>query len=470
MDLTAVALLFGALLLGALAGWWQGRQSGVATGTAALVARSAEAAQLRTALEYEHRAGEDKLALLDEARERFEQAFAALSADALERSSRRFLDLAGETLQRAGQQASGELDQRRLAVQHLVAPLQVTLGKVERQLQDLETTRAGAYSAVLEQVSESRAAARALQAETASLVAALRRPAARGTWGELGLRRVVELAGMVERCDFEVQPTLAGAAGGGGAGDTGGDAVVRPDMVVHLAGGKQVVVDSKVPLDAFLDAAATSDERVREDRLRAHAKALRGHVDALAAKAYWQRLPVAPEFVVLFVPQESFLAAALEADPGLLDHAAGRHVVLASPTTMIALLRTVAYAWTQASLADNAKAVYDAGRELYTRLSTLGEHVDKVGRSLGSAVVAYNRAVGSLENRVLVTARQFADVGLVDEPLVAPLPVEVAARPLTAHELTAPLAPCDDGPTASPRSSADGGRQGTLSVARAPAG
>ncbi len=427
MDLVPAWLVVLVLVAGALVGWWQGRASGAARAASALSVRTAEVAQLRTALEYERRSGEDKLAVLDEGRERFEQVFAALSADALERSTRRFLDLAGETLLRAGQHASGELDERRVAVEHLVEPMQATLGRVEQQLRELETARAGAYSAVLEQVTESRAAAKALQVETASLVSALRRPAARGTWGELGLRRVVEVAGMVERCDFEVQPTLVGIDG---------QAVARPDLVVHLAGGKQVAVDSKVPLDAFLDAVAATDERVRDERLRAHAKALRNHVDALAAKAYWERLPVTPEFVVLFVPQESFLAAALESDPGLLDHSAARRVILASPTTMIALLRTVAYAWTQASLADNAQAVYDAGRELYARLSTLGENVDKVGRSLGSAVVAYNRAVGSLESRVLVTARRFSEVGLVTEPLVAPAPVDVAARPLTAPELT----------------------------------
>lgn len=425
-----VAVLLLALAAGAVLGWRLGHAAGRAVGLAAaadrLAGARAEAARLVTALEYERQAAGERAAGLDEARDRFEHAFAALSADALEHSSRRFLDLAGETLHRAGERASGELDQRRLEVEHLVAPLQATLAKVEQQLGELEARRAGAYSAVLEQVAQSRAAAQALQSETASLVQALRRPSARGTWGELGLRRVAELAGMLERCDFEVQPTLRGADG---------DRDARPDMVVHLAGGKQVAVDSKVPLDAYLDAVAATDPVIRDARLAAHGKALRAHVEALSAKAYWQRLHVSPEFVVLFVPQESFLAAALEADPGLLDHAASRRIVLASPTTMVALLRTVAYAWTQSSLADDARAVHEAGRELYQRLSTMGEHVDKLGRSLGASVTAYNRAVGSLEGRVLVTARRFGQAGLVHDELPSPRPVEEAVRPLTAPEL-----------------------------------
>jgi DNA recombination protein RmuC len=283
---------------------------------------------------------------------------------------------------------------------------------------------------VLEQVADVRRSSEQLRAETASLVSSLRRPQSRGAWGELTLRRVVELAGMTEHCDFTVQPTLAGA-----------DGPRRPDLVVHLAGGKSVVVDSKVPLDAFLDALQESDESARGRLWEMHAARLRSHVDALAGKAYWEVCPGSPEFVVLFVPQEAFLAPALEADPALLEHAAARRVVLATPTTLIALLRTVAHAWSQQALADNARAVYETGRELYLRLGGLSEHVDKLGRALNSAVGSYNRAVGSLEGRVLVTARRLAAMGLVSdsapgEQLRAPAGVEASARRLVAPELT----------------------------------
>lgn len=418
-PLTVVLLLLIAAAVGA-AGWWAGRRSGASTA-------QAELASLRTALTYERSAAEEKLAVLDESRERFEQAFSALSAEALDRNNRQFLDLAEATLAQTTVRAGADLDARKAAVDNVVAPLRETLGKVEEQLRALETARASAYTSVLEQVAAVQRSSESVRAETAALAAALRRPQSRGAWGELSLRRAVEMAGMTEHCDFLVQPTLPGP-----------DGVARPDLVVRLAGGKSVVVDSKVPLDAFLDAMEATDDAQRSRRWKAHAERLRAHVDALAAKAYWERCPGSPEFVVLFVPQEAFLAPALEADPALLDHAGSKRVVLATPTTLIALLRTVAHAWTQQSLADNARAVYDTGRELYARLGTLGEHVDKLGRSLGAAVTSYNRAVGSLEGRVLVTARRFAAMGLVEQELPAPDGLEQAARPLTAPELVDP--------------------------------
>jgi DNA recombination protein RmuC len=427
MDVSSLgsALLVAVLVacLAAAGGWWAGR--------AGLAASRAEVAGLRTALRYEHDAGQEKLAVLDESRERFEQAFSALSAEALARNNRQFLDLATATLAQSEVRASADLDARRDAVEHVVAPLRETLGKVEGQLRELETARVGAYTSVLEQVSAVRQSAEQVRAETASLVASLRRPQSRGAWGELSLRRAVELAGMNEHCDFTVQPTLTDAEEG----------VQRPDMVVRLAGGRSVVVDSKVPLDAFLDAMQESDELARGRLWKAHAVRLRAHVDQLAAKAYWQRCPGSPEFVVLFVPQEAFLAPALDADPALLDHAAARKVVLATPTTLIALLRTVAHAWTQQALADNAREVYETGRELYARLGTLGGHVDKLGRSLGVAVSSYNRAVGSLEGRVLVTARRFAAMGLVTDDLPMPEGVELGARTPVAPELVDPAVP-----------------------------
>ena len=264
-----------------------------------------------------------------------------------------------------------------------------------------------------------------LQRETRSLSTALRKPQVRGQWGELHLRRAVELAGMVDRCDFSEQVRLD-------------DGAQRPDLVVHLAGDRQVVVDAKVPLDAFLDAAGAVDEPAREVALQRHARQLRRHVDQLAAKAYWRSLPETPEFVVLFVPAESFLAAALETDPALLDDAAAKQVVLATPTTLIALLRTVAHGWRHEVLADRAREIQQLGRDLHERLGTLGGHLDSVGRSLNAAVGHYNAAVGSLESRVLVAARRFHDLSVVSDDLPTPRQVEAAARSSAPVELRFP--------------------------------
>lgn len=320
--------------------------------------------------------------------------------------------------------ASGDLDARRAAVEGLVAPLRDTLGRVEAQLHGLERARLESYARLSEQVGSMRESNEELRDQTAALVTALRAPQVRGRWGEVQLRRVVEMAGMVAHCDFVEQPSARGDAG-----------VVRPDLVVRLAGGKQVVVDSKVPLAAYLEAAEAADPDVRKERLRAHARQLRAHVDDLAAKAYWAQFQPAPEFVVLFVPGEAFLAPALEADPSLLEHAMGKRVILATPTTLMSLLRTVAYAWQQDALTSHAREVFELGRELYDRLGTLGGHLDKVGRSVSRLVGDYNRAVSSLESRVLVTARRLRDLDVVEEDLAAPCVVEDATRPLAAPEL-----------------------------------
>jgi DNA recombination protein RmuC len=264
-----------------------------------------------------------------------------------------------------------------------------------------------------------------LRRETTSLATALRRPDVRGRWGELHLRRAVELAGLVARCDFDEQVTVRSSDG----------AALRPDLVVNLAGGKQVVVDAKVALDAFLDVTETDDQDERAAHLARHARQFRQHVDTLAAKAYWRALPVTPEFVVMFVPGESFLSAALEGDPGLLEYAAERKVILATPTTLIALLRTVAHAWTQEALADKAREIHQLGRELHERLATMSGHFDKVGRSLAAAVGAYNQAVGSLESRVLVSARRLSELEVTHDELPGPQPVEIAPRTPSALEL-----------------------------------
>jgi DNA recombination protein RmuC len=308
----------------------------------------------------------------------------------------------------------------------VVAPLRDCLERVEARLRELENARVGAYSALTEQVGMVREASAALTVETAALANALRSPQTRGRWGELQLRRVVELAGMQARCDFDEQVRLDGPGAG-----------LRPDLVVRLAGGRNVVVDAKVSLAAYLEAMSCSGEAARIERLRQHARQLRAHVDSLAAKEYWAAVGDSPEFVVLFLPGEAFLGPALEHDPQLLEHAIARRVLIATPTTLIALLRTIALGWQQESLTEHAREVFDLGRELYARLSTMGEHFDRLGRSLSRSVGDFNAAVGALESRVLVTARKLHGLGVVGDQLPTPRTVEQAPRPLGAAELLA---------------------------------
>lgn len=314
-----------------------------------------------------------------------------------------------------------------------VAPVKDSLDRFDDRMRQLELSGVAWQEKLAAQVEGVRLTGEGLRRETLSLATALRRPQVRGQWGEMQLRRAVELAGMVERCDFALQQPARTD-----------DGVLRPDLVVRLAGGRQVVVDAKVPLDAFLratDSAADGDDEGHAQHLTRHARQVRRHVDDLAAKSYWNRFTPSPEFVVMFVPGESFLSHALDADPTLLEYAAVRRVVPATPTTLIALLRTVAYAWTQSALADNAREVQSAARELYERLGTLGGHVDKLGRSLTAAVGAYNSTVGALESRVLPAARRMHDLQVGEEAPGSPSPVEQAIRPLAAPELVTDEAP-----------------------------
>lgn len=299
-----------------------------------------------------------------------------------------------------------------------------SLERLHDQMRDLEQQRVSWQSQLKAQVDEVRHSTDTLRRETSSLSTALRRPQVRGRWGELHLRKAVELAGLVSRCDFSEQVSVRND-----------DGLLRPDMVVHLSGGKQVIVDAKVPLDAFLDATGADSDEERAAHLARHARQLRQHVDVLAGKAYWRSLPSTPEFVVLFVPGESFLSAALEAEPSLLEYSATRNVVLATPTTLIALLKTVSYAWTQEALADKARDIHELGRDLYERLGTMGDHLDRLGRSLTAAVGSYNKAIGSLETRVLVSARRFTEWEVSREELTGPSAVTDAVRPLTSAEL-----------------------------------
>ncbi|HUN36046.1 MAG TPA: DNA recombination protein RmuC [Trebonia sp.] len=326
----------------------------------------------------------------------------------------------------------GQLGER-LDVGQLVGPIRDTLARVERQLRETDQARTRSHAELAQQVEFTRRGAEELREQAQALVTALRRPEARGRWGELQLRRVVELAGMAARCDFDEQVTVAGDG-----------AAQRPDMVVNLAGDKHIVVDSKVSLAAYLEAVGATSDDLREARLDAHARHLRTHVDQLGGKAYWAALPSTPEFVVLFIPGEAFLAPALERDPSLLEYAIARRVHIATPTTLVSMLRTASFAWQQEALSENARAVFDLGRELYERLASLGRHLDKLGRSLTNSVVAYNQAVGSLESRVLVTARRLSELGVVAGDLPTPPAAQETTRPLAAPELVTGLP--DDSP------------------------
>src|SRR5262249_7946870 len=351
------------------------------------------------------------------------ERFQALSSQVMDQTSRRFLDLAEGRMDAASARAAGDLDARRIAVESLVTPLREAIARVELQLRETESARLTSHAALAEQVNRAAQYSDELRAQTQALVTALRRPETRGRWGEMQLRRVVELAGMSARCDFDEQVSVMIDG-----------ALQRPDMVVRLAGGKNVVVDSKVSLAAYLDAAGADDD-VRESRLGAHARHLREHVDKLAAKAYWAALSPTPEFVVLFIPGEAFLAPALERDPSLLEHAIARKVHIATPTTLVTMLRTAQYAWQQQALSENARAVFDLGREIYDRLTGLGKAVDAMGRSLAGAVTAYNRTVGTLESRVLGSARKLHALGVTDGELATPTGVEESVRMLSAPDL-----------------------------------
>jgi DNA recombination protein RmuC len=295
------------------------------------------------------------------------------------------------------------------------------LDRLSDQLHDFEHARSTWQGQLHQQVLDMRQTTDGLRRETQTLSTALRRPQVRGRWGELHLRRAVELAGLVDRCDFSEQVHLRDDARPAGAG-------LRPDLVVRLAGERSVVVDAKVPLDAFLDVTGTDDPGQREAALARHARQLRDHVELLGSKRYWRSLRETPEFVVLFLPAESFLSAALEADGSLIEYAADRGVVLASPTTLIALLRTVAHGWRHEALADQAREIHRAGRELHERIATMGGHLGKLGRSLETAVTAYNQTVGSWESRVLVAARRFEELDVTDDRLDDPRQVDLAAR------------------------------------------
>lgn len=334
--------------------------------------------------------------------QRLTGTFAALSQEALAKNNAQFLDLAESRFGEVRVAAQGDLAQRQQAIESLVSPLRETLTHLDQGVQKMEAERKGAYASLSERVKALHLGHEQLHKETRNLVSALRSPTTRGRWGEMTLRRAVEAAGMLEHCDFDEQKTV-----------TGNEGVIRPDMIVHLPGGGEVVIDSKVPLDAFLQFTEADDDDARRALLEKHAKQLRTHVDQLAKKEYWKQFERSPEFVVAFIPGEPLLAAALDTDPALQDYALDRRVILAAPNTLVALLRTIAMSWQQETLAENAREVRELGAELYKRLRTWTGHMHALQKSLASSVDAYNDAVGSLESRVLVTARKFPGLGVI---------------------------------------------------------
>jgi DNA recombination protein RmuC len=390
-----------------------------------LVAARQECARLGAQLEAAQASAAERISLLEGAETRLREAFAALSADALERNNASFLQLARTSLSEFQRAATTDLDGRHKALEAMVQPLRESLTRVDSKLQEVEKGRVSTQAQLGEQLRALSQAQQMLQSETGRLARALRSPNIRGQWGELQLRRVLENAGLVEGSHYELKESIQTEEGR-----------LTPDAIVKLPGGKNVVVDAKVPLTAYLEAAETDDEGKREARMRDHARQVKDHITRLANKGYWAHFQPAPDIVVMFVPGESLLTSALQEDASLLEYSMNRGVMLASPLTLIALLRAISYGWQQETIARNAQEISELGRQLYDRIAKLAEHFDAVGRSLARAVQAYNGAVGTLESRVLVTARRLKDTGVtVAAEFAEPEQIDHTPRPLGAPEL-----------------------------------
>lgn len=381
-----------------------------------------ENAQLKAALEGERRAAQERKDSFKQAADELSEKFKALSRDALNDNNQSFIQLAHAKLEKFQEAAKGDLQLRQTAIDQLVQPLRESLERVDGKIGELEKTRAGAYSELREQVKALATSQSQLQAETGNLVKALRAPHVRGRWGEIQLKRVVEIAGMVEYCDFNQQETA----------DTG---KLRPDMTIRLPNQRTIVVDSKAPLQAYLEALEARDEETRVAKLKDHARQIRTHLIKLGAKGYWEQFEQSPEFVFLFLPGETFYSAALEQDPSLIEFGVEQRVILATPTTLIALLKAVSYGWKQEQMAASAQEVSKLGKDLYDRLRVFTKHFESIGAGLRRALDSYNDGVGSLEVRVLSTARKFKELGATrGEEVEVVEPIDKSVRALSFDE------------------------------------
>ena len=385
-----------------------------------------ECTRLSTALDFERKSSSDQQAVHEQLNQQFKDIFSAMAADALKDNNTQFLRLAKENLEKLHIKAEGELEKREKAIENLVKPISDALEKTEKQVRKMEADRQQAHGALskhLETIAESH---RTLQSETRNLVQALRRPEVRGQWGELTLKRLAELAGMVEHCDFYEQESVQTDEG-----------KQRPDMVVRMPDKREIIVDAKTPLDAYLSAVEASDDAERARLLERHARNVRARVKELASKRYWKQFKYSPDFVVLFIPGDQFLSAALDIDHALIEDALSQQVILATPTSFVALLRAVAYGWRQETLAENAEAIREVGQEMFARLTTFAEHLTRLGRSLDNSVDAYNKAVGSYDTRILPGARKFTEMGVAAKKESPKLEqIERATRQIESREDT----------------------------------